>query len=441
MLAPGSTTVARLNANISTDKVSLGGKLEPNQEGHFVYPESDDRFTAAAAFSSVANAVAATEASWGESLQWATRREKLMVVPDSGKDLNAFYARAQGGLFFFHDTDKLTGETVYSGRSGEVTAHEAFHAILDSKRPEYLGSWDPDPGAFHESMGDIGALALSLQDERVLDLVAQQTGGDLSKQNAAAALGEELGLALNHKAGHNATGGPWTRNALNQFTWVDPDTLPGQAPADQLSSEVHSLSRLWTGAMYEVLTGIVNANLALGQDVKTALRGGGEELLKMQGRLLKDGMAPEGSFRFQDMARALLKSENELNDGKYSSLISQVMESRLILNPGTRLLEQDLSGTHPVSVTLEGSQFGPFAGMEVSHRVSGESRSLIENDQEKQRLSKSLARLIANDDILMTMPNQDPSKLNLIKADGEPYRGVVRWTAGKPAIEPTYVIG
>ena len=72
VLGPGTTTVARLNPNVSTDKVSLGGKLEPNQEGNFVYPESDDRFTSAAAFSSVANAVAATEASWGESIQWAS---------------------------------------------------------------------------------------------------------------------------------------------------------------------------------------------------------------------------------------------------------------------------------------------------------------------------------------------------------------------------------
>jgi len=437
----GTTTVPGLKSTLSTDKVSLSAKLEPNAEGDYLYPESDDRFTSAAAFSSVANAVAATEACWGESIQWATRRDKLMVIPDSGKDLNAFYARAQGGLFFFHDTDKLTGETVYSGRSGEVTRHEAFHAILDAKRPQYLAAWDPDPSAFHESMGDIGALALSLQDERVLELVAQQTGGDLSKPNAAAALGEELGLALNHRAGHNVTGGAWTRNAINDFTWIDPDTLPGEAHFDQLSSEPHSLSRLWTGAMYEILTGIVSADLAQGQDPKSALRGGGEELLKMQGRLLQAGMAPEGSFRFQDMARALIKSENELNDGKYSALIAEVMDRRLILARGARLAEQDLSGTHPVTVTLTGEQFGPFAGMEVSHQVSGQSRALHEDDSEKQRLSKSLARLIANGDILMTLPNQDPSRLPLTRPNGEPYRGVVRWFEGKPRIEPTYVIG
>lgn len=437
MLTAGTTTVARLAGGVSTDKVSLSARLEPNAEGNYVYAEQDDRFTAACAFASVGNAVAATEDSWGESIQWATHREKLAVIPDAGQDLNAYYMRARGGVFFFHDTDRLTGEKVYSGRSSEVTSHEAFHAILDGKRPEYLGSWNPDPNAFHESMGDIGALALALQDERVLDLVARQTGGDLSKPNAAAALGEELGLAINHKAGHNATGGAWTRNAINQFTWVDPDTLPGEAPHDQLSSESHSLSRLWTGAIYEVLTGIVNDNLAQGQEVKAALRAGGEELLKMQGRLLQPGMAPDGSFRFAEMARALIQSEDKLNGGKYSALIGQVMDRRQILPQGAGLLAQELSGKHPVAVTLQGDQFGPFAGMEVRHQVSGERRGLLEEEQ----LSKDLARLIAHGEILMTSPTQDPSQLNLIKADGEPYRGVVRWSEGKPMIEPTYVIG
>ncbi|MFN8613592.1 MAG: hypothetical protein U0931_39005 [Vulcanimicrobiota bacterium] len=438
----GTTTVAKLGSDLSTDKVVLSAKLEPNAEGHYVYPESDERFTAANAFSAVANAVSATEASWGESIQWATNRPKLGVNPDAGKDLNAYYARARGGLFFFHDTDALTGQTVYSGRSSEVTGHEAFHAILDARRPSYLGAWDPDPGAFHESMGDIGALALSLQNERVIELVAHQTGGDLTRQNCAAALGEELGLAINHKVGHDATGGPWTRNAINTFTWVDPDTLPSHAPPDKLSSEVHSLSRLWTGAMYEVLTGIVKENLAQGQDVKTALRNGGSELLKMQGRLLSPGMAPDGSFRFKDMAQALIKSENELHGGQYSQLIADVMDRRQILPKGASLTDQDLSGSHSVSVTLDGDRFGQFQGMEVRHTVSGEpARGLTENQKEKDQLSNNLARLIASGDILMTMPGQDPSKLNLFKADGEPYKGVVRWSEGKPVIEPTYIIG
>ncbi|MBS2040559.1 hypothetical protein JST97_36570 [bacterium] len=442
VLAAGTTTVAGLGTDLSTDRVVLNAKLEPNSEGNFVYPDSDERLTAANAFSAVANAVSSTESCWGESIQWATRRPKLAVNPDAGQDLNAYYARARGGLFFFHDTDALTGETIYSGRSSEVTGHEAFHAILDAKRPAYLGAWDPDPGAFHESMGDVGALALALQNDRVIELVARQTGGDLRRQNCAAALGEQLGLAINHKVGHDATGGPWTRNAINRFTWVDPDTLPSHAPHDQLSSEVHSLSRLWTGAMYDVLTGIVQDNLAQGQDVQTALRNGGSELLKMQGRLLSPGMAPDGSFRFKEMAQALLKSENQLNQGKYSSLIADVMDQRRILLKGASLTDQDLSGSHSVSVTLAGDRFGPFQGMEVSHTVSGEEgRGLTENQQERDQLSSRMARLIANGEILMTLPNQDPSKLNLFKADGEPYKGVVVWTEGKPVIEPTYIIG
>lgn len=421
-MAPGTLRVP-------THRVSLAAKLEPNPDGTYVYPENDDRFTAAAAYASVANAVAVTEACWGETFQWNTHRDKLAVIPDAGKDLNAYYERVRGGVLFFHDTDKVTGETVYTGRSGEIATHETFHAILDAKRPEYLGSWDPDPNAFHESMGDIGAICMALRDERTLDLVVQQTGGDLSKPNAVAALGEQLGLALNHRAGHNATGGAWTRNAINSFTWIDPDTLPSEAPHTELSSESHSLSRLWTGASYDILTGIVNHNLSNGQDPKTALRNGGEELLKMQGRLLQE--APEASFRFADMARALLKSEDLHNQGQYSALIAEIMDRRQILPKQAELFETDLSESRKVTITLKE---GPFAGMQVSHRVSGHSR---ENDEE--RLAQTMARLIAKGDILMTMPNQEPT--SLIKPDGEPYRGVVRWQHGQPSIEPSYVIG
>jgi hypothetical protein len=438
-------TLNGVKADVSTDKVALVGGMKPNADGKYVYDESDSKnFTAAIAFSAVAHVVDLTQQTWGEKITWATGREKLTVTPDAGEDFNAYYSRQKGGTFYFHGTDPVTKEVIYSGRSGEVTGHEGGHAILDAKRPNYLGGWAPDPGAFHESFGDCLALAVALQDPRTIELVAQQTGGDLSKQNSAAALGEELGVAINHKVGHDATGGPYTRNAINTFTWQDPNSLPNSAPPDQLSREVHSLSRLWTGAMYDITKTIVAENMAAGQDAKTALENGGKELHKMLGRLLKPGQAPDGSFKFKDMAKALVKSENELNGGKHSDLIKKVMDERKILanTPG---FDQDTDvpiGTRELSVELKGSKFGIFEGARVATVLSGEgSRSFSEETAEREELSNDIARLIDNGDILMTEPNQDPSKLNLIKADGEPYRGVVRWVDMQPVIEPTYIAG
>jgi hypothetical protein len=47
------------------------------------------------------------------------------------------------------------------------------------------------------------------------------------------------------------------RNAWNNFKYTDPNTLPPYAPAKQLCAEVHSFSRVFTGAMYEILSGML----------------------------------------------------------------------------------------------------------------------------------------------------------------------------------------
>jgi hypothetical protein len=49
------------------------------------------------------------------------------------------------------------------------------------------------------------------------------------------------------------------RNAVNSFVYSDPLNLPQMAPASQLSSEPHSLSRLFTGAFFEALASLLTA--------------------------------------------------------------------------------------------------------------------------------------------------------------------------------------
>jgi hypothetical protein len=49
------------------------------------------------------------------------------------------------------------------------------------------------------------------------------------------------------------------RNAVNTFFYRDPDMLPTTAPATSLSSEPHSFSRVFTGAFFEGLAGMLAA--------------------------------------------------------------------------------------------------------------------------------------------------------------------------------------
>ena len=421
---------------LSTERVRLKTGLEPGSDGRYVYSQEDRRFYAANSFAAAVQALEVFQEAYGEPIRWATGKAQLEVTPDAGENLNAYYSRWEGGLFFFHSTDPKTSETVYSGGSGEVVAHELGHAILDALRPGYFSTWSADPGAFHEAFGDVLALLVSLKNEAVLERVVEQTGGDLSRPNLAAALGEQLGQTINHTSGHNSTGGDYTRNAINEFTWQDPDTLPGSAPPDQLSSEVHSYSRLWTGAFYDVIKGIAAEKLASGVSARQALAETADEGLAMLARQMRH--APDGDFTYKDMALALLKSESEGNQGRHSELIRRAFTARKILPEELGLLppEPPARGSYEVHHVLDHPALGPLQGARISTLLSGQPElGLLDDDRERNRLQRDIVRLWERGDILMTEPNQVVRPEHLFRPDGEAYLGVVRWVDGSMRLE------
>lgn len=433
VMAPGTEVIPGVRADGSTEKFVTSEKL-PSTDGNYVYDSKDQHYHEANAFAAANRTFNIFQKAYGEPLHWA-RADRLEVHGDEGRDLNAYYD-GQGLHFFDYP---IEGKNVYSGDSGEVVGHETGHALLDAVRPSYLGSWATEPGAFHESFGDVVAMLAGLKDERTLDLVAKQTGGDMRKQNAVAALGEQLGVAINKVSGGNATGGPYTRNAINSFTYKDPKSLPRSGGPDELHSEVHDFSRLWTGAFYDIFTGMVDSNMNAGMDPKTAISTAADDGMKMYANLFKPGYAPDGDFKYKDMAAAMIKSENEQNGGKYTGLIKKVMSDRKILPAGTELAASEPStlpsGTHKVTTTLDGDRFGQFAGAKVETTASGDMTSFADNGAEAANLQNDLARQIDAGNIKMTEPNQVVTQKDLFKADGTPYTGVVRWVDGQMSIE------
>jgi hypothetical protein len=348
-------------------------------------------------------------------------------------------------LHFFHATDTKTGQTIWSSDSAEVVSHENGHAILDGLRPSYLGSFTPDAGAFHESFGDVMAIMVGLQDDNVVRKVVEQTGGDLSKSNVVANLGEQIGVAMNDNAGSNVTGGDYTRTALNSFTWQDPSTLPDRGGPTELGSEVHSFSRLWTGAVYDVLRGIVDENRAKGMQPFDALRAGGNELLKLYANLFKT--APQGSFTYRDMAKALVAADQQFDNGQHAALITKVFTDRKILEPGdtTNLTLPVQPAFKPldkavrkVEIPLNGSQFGQFDGAVVEEPVDADG-SLSKDVQVQDPVRANMAKLIAAGRIKMTTPGQQLKRADYFDANGHPYVGVVTWQQGRMTIEPTRI--
>jgi hypothetical protein len=179
---------------------------------------------------------------------------RLRVHLDAGQDLNAYYDRA--GLDFFHDSAGRL--IVYSGESPDVVCHEFGHAVLDALRPQLWNAATAEAAAFHESFGDMSALLAALQLQSVRERVLFDTQNRLYRSSQLSRLAEQLGWAirLTHPDSVEAD---CLRNAVNSFFYKDPLTLPPSAPASLLSSESHSFSRVFTGAFFEGLAGILAA--------------------------------------------------------------------------------------------------------------------------------------------------------------------------------------
>ncbi len=175
----------------------------------------------------------------------------LSVNLDEGADLNAYYDRTS--LNFFHGATP-TG-MVYSGASPDVVCHEMGHAVLDAIKPQLWGAASHEAAAFHESFGDMSAILCALQVREVREAVLKN-GQSLYRSSSLSRLAEELGAAIRARY-PDAVDPDCLRNACNTFVYSDPLTLPSGGPASQISSEAHSFSRIFTGAFFEALSGLL----------------------------------------------------------------------------------------------------------------------------------------------------------------------------------------
>lgn len=445
------TTVTTDTATtLSSPRVEFKASPPAAQGGKFVYPDTDSRIHSALPFASVAKTVEVFEKELGKPIKWSFNRQKIRLVPDGGEMLNAYYKPYDGTLNFFHAKDPKTKTTLFSGDSGEVTAHETGHAILDALRPGYLQAYGYETRAFHEAFGDVVAIIMSLRDERTLDKVVEQTQGDLSKPNVVAAVGEHIGRAINNTAGENVTGGDWVRNAINKFKWAKPSSLPENGGPDQLGREEHSLSRLWSGAVYDVLRNIVSRNIAAGQAPKDALRAAGDELLKINVNLFKT--APMGDFTFKDMAQACIKADKTYNAGKNVALLTTVFTNRKIISKtdleavetaGRAMVSEGSpdapEGTKNIRVTLRGEGFGMFEGAVVETPVDVDG-SLAMSADAGSRLQDTMKSHIAAGRIKYTEPGQRVTDKDMFDASGRPYIGIVSWLDGQMTIAPVRIV-
>jgi hypothetical protein len=250
---------------------------------------------------------------------------RLLVLLDEGVDLNAYYDRR--ALNFFHGPSP--SGTVYSGESPDVACHEMGHAILDAIKPQLWGAASHEAAAFHESFGDMSGILSALQLQSLRSAILQDTGGNLYRNSRLSRLAEQLGTAIRAQY-PDAVDPDCLRNAVNSFTYHDPITLPQMAPAAQLSSEPHSFSRVFTGAFFEALAGMLAAKAASPSSPTE------QELLAVSqemGDVLVAGarQAPVVSNFYAQVAAAMVQASASKNPA-YPPILKGVFVRRSILS-------------------------------------------------------------------------------------------------------------
>lgn len=264
---------------------------------------------------------------------WPASRD-LAVYPKAGKDFNAFYDRM--ALRFFYNVDPATGQMVYAVDSTDVVAHETGHGLLDCIRPDFWSVQALEIWAFHEAFGDINAIHYNLLYDVVIDKALQETGGDMRKSNVVSKLAEQLGHAIYDVMKGSGGFSPLSlRDAVNNFVYVDPKTLPQSTTDDQLAAEPHSFGRLFVGVWWDIFAGMYEAEVKAGANPKVAIKTANEMAYSYVVKAVIN--APRTVQFYNALAKCMLVVD-KMNGSKYGAMMATVFENRKILKPQIKMM-------------------------------------------------------------------------------------------------------
>jgi hypothetical protein len=321
-------------------KVTIAGvpAIPPNAMGDFIQTPLTPEFDAVHAFAVVRGtltmyqrALAAGGAPATVPWQWNTPTvaDPIQVFPRHSNMQNAFYSRT-GRLLAFGFFPKA-GSTIFTCRSLDIVAHETGHAVLDGLKPNWLLSGNPpQTGALHEAFGDLTAIFVTLSQLDQVEAVIAQTKANLHNKTFLADLAEEFGLALGQPMG--------LRNADNDLK------------LGQVGNEVHALSQVFTGAMYDIVADIFAfERRPLVRDDAVTLHSVGQYVMSLLIRAIQ--AAPASAATFADIANQMLLIANA--DGKpveYRNFIRNRFVIREVVVSPTPLTE-DHHLTHTLKAT------------------------------------------------------------------------------------------
>ncbi len=298
-----------------------------NVNGDFIFPTFSSESDCVHTYSVVAMALRMWQQSRaGQAIPWAWNTggntQRIMVKPRAFSGANAFYSRNGRELSFGFFTPQGSTSQVFTCRSLDITAHEAGHAILDGLKPGWLGIGNvPQTGAMHEAFGDLTAIFLALAQFDQVEAFVALSKGNLHDANFLAAVAEEFGAALGRPAG--------LRNADNDLK------------LSQVGNQVHSLSQVFTGAIYDILADIfVHERIKQGgkKDLSQILFEVAQHLRALV--LSAILAAPASGATFADVAnQMILKSKAQVDPVIYRTFIKNRFTVREVVVTATPLSE------------------------------------------------------------------------------------------------------
>jgi hypothetical protein len=210
-------------------------------------------------------------------------------------------------------------------------------------KPGWLdASNHPQTGGLHESFGDLCAIFLTLSQFDQVEAIIAQTKANLHDKTFLADMAEEFGLALGRPNG--------LRNADNDLK------------LSEVTNEVHDLSQVFTGGIYDVLADIFafERKPAMRDDARVLLEAG-EYLFGLILRAV--AAAPAANATFADIANQMLTIAHA--DGKpvqyRNSIRNRFTLREVVVSP------IPLTADHKAGVTLA-PVFTEEAGMAQDRR-------------------------------------------------------------------------
>ncbi len=326
---PGIVLSGPRDARITSGAPGIAA-VSPNAFGDFIMQPDTDQFDAVHTFAVVRQTLTMFQRSLAADgnaaplpWQWnsSSNTAPLQLFPHGLPNvMNAFYSRTQQCLRFGDFVPSGSNGRVFTCRSFDIVSHETGHAVLDGLKPLWLlANNPPQTGGLHESFGDLTAIFLALSQLDQCEAVVAQTKARLHDKTFLADMAEQFGLALGRSNG--------LRNADNNLT------------LSQAGTEVHAISQVFTGAVYDILADIFAYERRPGRlDDAALLHQVGDYV---RGLLLRALIAsPNIGATFADVANHMLAIAN--TDGKpvdYRNFIRNHFAVREILVSPVALTE------------------------------------------------------------------------------------------------------